>query len=414
MKQHIARRDFLRQSTLAAAAALAVPAGVRAILPPGADSYGPRRTPEPRRVIVIGAGLAGLSAGYELTRAGHDVRLLEAQERPGGRVLTLRTFDGGLYADAGAARIPDSHEWTLRYVKEFGLRLAPFYPETGLFVRLKKGRRAEVKWEAFGEAVEDWVGVELGERRGWHKIEGGNDLLPRAFAERLAGKVAYGAPASRVEQDSGGVRVTFTRGGAAETWAADYAVCAVPFAVLNRVEFAPALSERKRKVRDQLTYEFASRAFLQCRGRFLERGRLNGFAVSDLPAEFWPSTFGRTDSRAVLQAYVRHFTSLQWAKKTEAERVASALALTEQVLPGASADFERGAVKCWGEDEWAGCAWTHPTAPQLAAVNAPEGRVYFAGEHASPYASWMNGALESGNRAARAVEEAARAAAAKP
>ena len=412
MKKDIARRTFLRQGALAAAAAAVVPARVRAVLPRDGESWGFGRAFAPRKVIVLGAGLAGLSAGYELTKAGHDVRLLEAQARAGGRVLTLRDFDGGLYADAGAARIPDSHEWTLRYVKEFGLRLLPFYPDAGLFVRVKNGRRAEVNWETFGDAVEESVGIELGEGRGWHKIEGGNDLLPRAFAEKLAGKITYGAPVVRVEQDAGGVRVTFRRSGAAETWAADYVVCAVPFAVLKRVEFAPALSEQKRKVRDQLTYELASRAFMQCRGRFWERGRVNGFAVTDLPAEFWPSTFGQTGSRAVLQAYVRHFTSLEWAKKTEAERINSALALTEQVLPGARADFERGAVKCWGDDEWAGCAWTHPSGPQLVAINAPEGRVHFAGEHASPYASWMNGALESGNRGARALEEAACSAAA--
>ena len=412
MKQNIDRRDFLRQGMLAAAGALAVPAGVRAAVLHAGGSWGFGRTEAPRKVIVLGAGLAGLSAGYELTRAGHDVRLLEAQERPGGRVLTLRGFDGGHYGDAGAARIPDDHQWTLRYVKEFRLPLLPFYPEAGLFVRQRRGRRAEVGWDAFRDSVEDSVGVSLGEGRTWHKIEGGNDLLPRAFAEKLAGKVTYGAPAVRVEQDSGGVRVTFRRGGAAETWAADYAVCAIPFAVLGRVEFAPALSEQKRKVRDQLSYDMASRAFLQCRGRFWERGRLNGFAVTDLPAEFWPSTFGQPGAGAILQAYVRHFTSLEWVKKPEAERVNAALALTEQILPGARADFERGAVKCWGEDEWAGCAWTHPSGPQLVAAGAPEGRVHFAGEHASPYASWMNGALESGNRAARAVEEAARAEAA--
>jgi monoamine oxidase len=408
LKRHIPRRDFLKQGALAAAAVV-VPARA-SLLRPG-EALGLGRTGAPRKVVVMGAGLAGLSAGYELTRAGHDVTVLEAQGRPGGRVLTLRTFEEGQYGDAGAARIPEDHLWTLRYVKEFGLRLLPFYPDAGLFVTVGRGRRAEVGRGEFRDALRHAVGIELGDGKGWHKVEGGNDLLPRAFAERLAGRVVYGAPVSGVEQDSGGARVTFRRGGgAAETLAADYVVCAIPFAVLRRVEFAPALSEQKRKVRDQLGYDFASRAFLQTRGRYWERGRTNGFAVTDLPAEFWPSTFGQPGTRAVVQAYVRHSTSLEWAKMGEAGRVASALGLVEQVLPGARAAFERGAAKCWGEDEWAGCAWTHPSPIQLVAINAPEGRIHFAGEHASVYASWMNGALESGNRAARAVAEAARAA----
>jgi len=410
MKREIPRRDFLRTSALAAAGALVVPAHAGPAPRAGIDS-GLGRTSAPRSVVILGAGLAGLAAGYELRRAGHEVTLVEAQERPGGRVLTLRGFGEGLYADAGAARISDGHELTLGYARAFGLRLVPFYPETGRFARVRRGRRTEVDWRKFRDTVEDAVGVILGEARGWHKIEGGNDLLPRAFAERLAGRIFYGAPVVRVEQDSGGARVTFGRGGTTRTVAADYVVCTIPFAVLGRVEFAPRLSEQKRKVRDQLTYEFASRAFLETRTRFWEGGRVNGFAVTDLPAEIWPATFGQPGRRGVLQAYVRHFTSLEWSKMDEDGRVASALATAELALPGAGAAFERGTVKCWGEDEWAGCAWTHPAPQQLVAINAPEGRIHFAGEHASPQASWMNGALESANRAARAVDEAARAAA---
>jgi monoamine oxidase len=396
MKRSIPRRDFLKHSALAGAA-LFIPARVVG----GA----------PRRVVVLGAGLAGLAAGYELTKAGHAVTVLEAQGRPGGRVLTLRTFDEGLYADAGAARVPDDHELTLRYVREFGLRLVPFYPDAGRYVSVRRGgSRREVDWKKFRGAVEDYVGVTLGDAGSWHKIEGGNDLLPRAFGERLAGRVVYDAPVSRVEQDASGARVTFRRGGgAAETLSADYVVCAIPFAVLGRVEFAPRLSEQKRRARDEMTYELASRAFMQTRGRFWEAGRTNGFAVTDLPAEIWPASFGQPGARAVLQAYVRHFTSVEWGKMSEAGRVGAALGLAEQTLPGARAAFERGFVKCWGEDEWAGCAWTHPSAAQLVAVGAPEGRVHFAGEHNSSYPSWMNGALESGTAAARAVDAAARA-----
>ncbi len=87
------------------------------------------RTWSPRRILIVGAGLSGLVAGYELRRAGHEVTILEATSRPGGRVRTLREpFSDGLYAEAGAGRIPNTHRITLAYIKQFGLRLAPYRP----------------------------------------------------------------------------------------------------------------------------------------------------------------------------------------------------------------------------------------------------------------------------------------------
>src|SRR5437879_6440956 len=82
-----------------------------------------------RRIIVMGAGLAGLVAAHELVKAGHQVVVLDAQLRPGGRVYTLRDpFRDSLYAEAGAARIPDAHDLTRGYAAEFGLQLVPFQP----------------------------------------------------------------------------------------------------------------------------------------------------------------------------------------------------------------------------------------------------------------------------------------------
>jgi monoamine oxidase len=79
-----------------------------------------------KRVIVIGAGLAGLVAAYELRRQGHEPLVLEAQNRVGGRIYTLRDFAPGLYAEAGGMRIPRVHDLTLRYCELFGLQLRPF------------------------------------------------------------------------------------------------------------------------------------------------------------------------------------------------------------------------------------------------------------------------------------------------
>ncbi len=85
------------------------------------------RTPRPKKIIVVGAGMAGLVAAYELLRAGHDPIILEAQQRVGGRIQTYREpFSDGLYAEAGAMRLPKSHTLTMAYVEKFKLKTQPF------------------------------------------------------------------------------------------------------------------------------------------------------------------------------------------------------------------------------------------------------------------------------------------------
>jgi len=80
----------------------------------------------PKRVLVLGAGLAGLSAAYELTRSGHKVTVLEARARPGGRIETLRhPFADGQYVEAGGLAIPTEHNLPLDYARRFELPLQP-------------------------------------------------------------------------------------------------------------------------------------------------------------------------------------------------------------------------------------------------------------------------------------------------
>lgn len=81
-----------------------------------------------KNVIVIGAGIAGLSCGYELMRLGHDVTVLEASGRPGGHVRTFHDpFADGLYADIGAEHFyyPGYTQYW-RYLKEFNLTAIPY------------------------------------------------------------------------------------------------------------------------------------------------------------------------------------------------------------------------------------------------------------------------------------------------
>jgi monoamine oxidase len=77
-----------------------------------------------RRVVIIGAGMAGLSALDHLAQAGFSVTVLEAQSRPGGRVNTIfEPFADDLYADVGASYVVDCHPQVLQYVARFDLPL---------------------------------------------------------------------------------------------------------------------------------------------------------------------------------------------------------------------------------------------------------------------------------------------------
>jgi monoamine oxidase len=94
-----------------------------------------------RSVVILGAGVAGLCAAYELDRAGYDCTILEAASRAGGRSLTLRRgdrfseiggpvqecrFDEGLYFNAGPGRIPHHHVHIIDYCRRFGVALQPY------------------------------------------------------------------------------------------------------------------------------------------------------------------------------------------------------------------------------------------------------------------------------------------------
>ncbi|TGB05151.1 flavin monoamine oxidase family protein [Halobacillus salinus] len=81
----------------------------------------------PKKLIIIGAGMAGLVAGSLLKKAGHQVTILEGNSRLGGRVFTVRQpFTQGNYLDVGAMRIPGNHLLTHTYIKQFDLPINKF------------------------------------------------------------------------------------------------------------------------------------------------------------------------------------------------------------------------------------------------------------------------------------------------
>jgi monoamine oxidase len=480
------RRQVIEQLAWTAAAA----AMSSSLVPPGA-SGGARK-----RVIVVGAGLAGLCAAYELAALGHDVTVLEAQDRPGGRVHTLRRpFSDGLYAEAGASRIPTSHDLTLAYARLFDLPLAPFEPSDSPSIRYAYGRRARVPaagrftWPASVPAdqrqltpaqvrrryieplaeqivdpfASDWIprslekydevtrdeylrsqGVsaaalhmmnlgstpvarirsfldvlrevavnrQLRLRAGTPdhllKIEGGNDRLPQALAGGLHDRIRYRCEARRIEQDPTGARVLFENGGSLHSTVGDYVVCAVPFSIARLLDFSPRLSAKKTAAIEKLSYHSATRIYLQCRDRYWVREGLSGFADTDHPMEIWDATYGQKGTRGILMSFIQGAKARQLAHASQSDQLRFGLTAVEEVYPGVRKAYEGGFVKVWDTDPWARGAVAYLLPGQVLMLDShiarPEGRVHFAGEHASSLRGWMQGAFESGRRVVREID----------
>jgi monoamine oxidase len=455
------------------------------------------RAARPARIVIVGAGMAGLVAASELARAGHEPLILEAQQRVGGRILTLREpFAPGLWAEAGAMRLPESHQLTMALIERFGLSTEPFTMDndaTYCFFAGSRCRRADVHgdpatigfevsvqermapaalWsrelEPFrarlrDEGTEAWVAItseydqyavrEFLELRKWSEgaiemfgllfnqealmnssflellreeigdyytnlryLVGGTDLLPRAFLPELGHRIRFGAKMVAIEQSDRDVTIHYRTGAGRFSETADYAIVTAPFPVLRHVEVFTPFSRAKQRAIRQLHYDASAKVFLQFRRRFWETDDeiFGGGSVTDLAVRnvYYPD-HGRDTGRGVMLAsYTWGEDAQRWGSLSPEDRLVQALEDVGRIHPQAPAEYEVGASKMWHDDEFAGGAFAlfDPEQQTLLydAICAPEGRIHFAGEHASLAHAWIQGAIESGIRAAAEVHDRAR------
>jgi monoamine oxidase len=451
-------------------------------------------TQSPQKVIIVGAGMAGLTAAYELLRAGHDPIILEGQQRVGGRVYTLREpFTDGLYAEAGAMRIPRAHALTMGYIEHFGLPVSPFtmrnpdgfYYLHGQRCRIREaiadparlgfeghahehGRTHAQLWEAAlepllarlrarGDAAWDELVAEYDqystreflENSGWSEgaiemfglladqealmnasflelfreeaggyysdmvaIDGGLDRLPRAFLPALRSRLHFGAKVVALSQSDGSVTVTYETLAGRQSVTGDYALITIPFPLLRHVE--ARFSRAKERAIRQLHYDASAKIFFQCRRRFWEDddGIFGGGSITDLPIRvvYYPDHGRETGRGVVLASYTWSEDAQRWGSLSPTDRLTQALEDLAEIHPQILQEFEVGASKMWHDDEFAGGAFAlfDPGQQTLLYrdIIAPEGRVRFAGEHASLYHAWIQGAIESGLREAQAINAA--------
>ena len=450
-----------------------------------------------KRVIIIGAGIAGLVAAFELRRQGHEPLILEAQHRVGGRVKTLRDFAPGLYAEAGAMRIPRVHDLTLAYCELFGLELRPFVmgnPRTLVHIngqrmtveeadanpdRLpfqladhERGKTWTQLWNeatsefreryeqggvesldsllheydhysireflaarGFSEGALELYGVmsfresnmnaavveQLREIVGrsfedMQEIVGGLDRLPHAFYEQLKPFVRFGAEVTAIGQDERTVTVHYRGPAGRFSVTGDYAICAIPFSVLRDIEVLNTpFSREKQKAIRELNYNASAKILFQVRHRFWEHedGIVGGTTVTDLPIRriCYPSFSDSNDERGTLLAsYTWGQDALRWGAMDPESMIEQALEDVARIHPSVTTEFEVGAVQDWYGDPYARGAFALFEPEQQtrlqASIIAAEGRIHFCGEHTSLYHAWIQGALESGIRAAREIHEA--------
>lgn len=371
-----------------------------------------------RHIVIIGAGLSGLATAYLLRQAGQRVTVLEARNRPGGRILTLRErFADGLHADAGAARIADIHRRTLGWIEHFGIALEPMYPDAGRLVGERNGccvagsdsarlSSHDIHHILMGLVPWDVQSSDLNSARAlarnslikptWYRINGGMDLLPRAFANRLDGRIRYGAAATAIHGDAHGIEVTSQESGTEHSWRGHFVVCAVPYTTLRSIRVSPALPDDKRRIITECRYQSATRVFFQLRDRGWLAPHWSGYGVTPDKWEIWQPSFTSNTQRSLLVVYVQGEAARPFAALAPEARIAKALARLDPLFPGIRERVESAEQLCWDEEPWSLGAQHIGELPLDVAIRL-EGRMHFAGSHTSA-SGWMEGALESAHR----------------
>ncbi len=460
------------------AAAIVAPAIARGAIPAG-----------PPTIIVIGAGLAGLTAAHRLRETGRRMIVLEARDVAGGRVRTIRgRFDNGLYGEAGAARISDVHHFVLHWMNKLGLNLVPFSPPEGHTIfatdsasaysddanigeRLALNLRADERGlrpgalanlyleglpenlrstEIDADALASWTQFDetswpnwLRERgaseaavrlltlgadsseisalyvlrqiflhragRGYFRIEGGMDRLPRALAEALEDNIRYNCEVTALEQSATNVQVHYREAGEVKTVTGARAIIAIPFTLLRDIEVEPALSPEKREIISNIPYRSSIRFLLQTDRPYWRDQGLSGAARTSAPCEIWDGSFGQLSVNGLLSVTAGGQPAMRerFAALEAPEQLNLGIAMAEGAFSDLQDHYQKGFTQNWTDDRWSRGAFAVSYPGQMTRWGTrgwePEGRIHFAGEHVSPWPGWMEGALWSAERTVQEI-----------
>jgi monoamine oxidase len=393
------------------------------------------------RVAVAGAGLAGLTAAYELQRAGVEVIVFEARDRVGGRVWSRR-LDNGAVVEMGAEFLLPGNTAVRELAEQLGLglwdkgmRYGSREPRGGIGTTVEEMEAAASKLGAALEtappnlnarrflegldipagarealiarveissansaddvAARDLAGIAHVDREPAPSIAGGNQGLALALAKELGEAVRLRSPVDHVQHSSNKARVA----AAGAELDADACVIAVPGSVLDRILFDPPLPADLAAALRSVRYGHAAKLFVPL------RSPPPPSAVMSVPDRYW--TWTATGHNGEVQPVVSAFAGS--AEALERLRVADGpehwLDLVTKLRPDLGLDRGGALLSTWADDPWARAAYSTSPPRELADIFArPAGPLAFAGEHlGGEFAALMEGAIRSGRTAARAA-----------
>jgi monoamine oxidase len=243
------------------------------------------------------------------------------------------------------------------------------------------------------------------------EIANGNDNLPTTLARTMAANVIYGARVTSFAQNADGVSVTYELPGLKPAVAnADFVVCAVPFPLVARIQFSPALPPIVREMITSLGNTSVTRVYMQTRSRFWE---LPGCGSGTLPIELaLPharvlSAYNQPGLRGILEVYLAGQRARAFDEQDTSLGVQSLVNEIGETFPQAPSSLEGSSAISWDREPWARGAYAFFRPGQLTrywnCLTAPAGRIHFCGDQTSIWVGWMEGAVESGQRAASEI-----------
>ncbi len=252
-----------------------------------------------------------------------------------------------------------------------------------------------------------WLMTEVLDEK-WDKtyaIAGGNDRLPASFAKLLGSLTKYESKVTSIIQHPRQIEVEWVSHGVKKKAFADYLVCAIPFSMLRDVHISPSFSDEKSQAVRTMRMMPVSRCAFQTKSRFWHEQKLGGLKIVRSTTELeriFDLSHVQDGAHGLMAVYTEDQNALRIGYLPTNQRLSFAKERIAAFWPQIQKEAIAGYYKIWHNDPFTKGAWSAYRPKEMSwmfpAARKREGRVFFCGEHTSPWSGWMQGALESAHR----------------